>query len=212
VERSSVTPTRPREQSEPLLYSIGHSTQPFEALVKLLRQHEIQVVADVRTAPFSRFNPQFNRRDLQLGLREAGIEYVFLGKELGGRPDDEEFYDPDDHVLYGRMAATPRFRAGIERLLDGASQYRVAMMCSEEDPAECHRFLLITRVLHSEGVEVRHIRADGTSQRTEDVRTYDDWSAGGHEQRSLFDESARSPWRSTRSVSQRRRPQSSSSR
>jgi hypothetical protein len=86
------------------------------------------------------------------------------------------------------------------------------MMCSEEDPAECHRFLLITRVLHTEGIQVEHIRANGTSQRTADIPTYEDWSAGAHEQRSLFDEAARSPWRSIRSVSQRRQPQTSSSR
>lgn len=207
-----MTQPLPSVQSAPQLFSIGHSTQTLEHLVKLLRQYGVEVVADVRTSPFSRFNPQFNRRDLQLSLRQAGIDYVFLGKELGGRPDGEEFYDPEDHVLYGRMAETSLFRAGLSRLLDGARQYRVAMMCSEEDPAECHRFLLITRVLHSEGIQVTHIRADGTSQRTEDIRTYEDWSAGALEQRSLFDESARSPWRSTRSVSQRRQPQTSSSR
>ena len=139
------------QPGEPELLSIGHSTQSLEDLVALLQQHRIEVVGDVRTSPFSRFNPQFNRRDLQLGLNEAGIQYVFLGAELGGRPDGDEFYDPDSHVLYGRMAETPEFKAGLSRLLDGTKRFRVAMMCSEEDPVECHRFLLITRVLHGEG-------------------------------------------------------------
>ncbi len=204
--------THPVEERTVKLYSVGHSTQPLDAFVEVLCQHDVQVVADVRTSPFSRFNPQFNRRDLELGLRSAGIDYVFLGQELGGRPGGEEFYDPDDHVLYGRMAESPVFRTGLNRLIDGANQFRVAMMCSEDDPAECHRFLLITRVLQDQGIDVTHIRSDGSSQRTEDVRTYDGWSAGDHEQRSLFDEPARSPWRSIRSVSPRRQPQSSSRR
>lgn len=196
----------------PQLYSIGHSTQPLESLVRSLNMYDIEVVADVRTAPFSKFNPQFNRRDLEFGLKEQGLRCVFLGKELGGRPDGEEFYDPDGHVLYGRMAETPEFDAGLKRLLDGAKQYRVAMMCSEEDPTNCHRFLLITRVLYSQGVPVLHIRRDGTTQRTQDIASFSDWSAGSLEQASLFDESVRSPWRSTRSALPKRQPQSSSSR
>ena len=195
----------------PRLYSIGHSTQSLESLIGLLNLYDIQVVADVRTAPFSRFNPQFNRRDLEFGLKERGLQYVFLGKGLGGRPNGDEFYDPDGHVLYGRMAETSEFEAGLKMLLDGAQQYRVAMMCSEEDPTDCHRFLLITRVLHTQDVPVVHIRGEGTTQRTQDVASFTDWSAGSLEQASLFDESVRSPWRSTRSASPKRQPQTSSS-
>lgn len=200
------------QMSVPQLFSIGHSTQSLESLIRLLNLHDVQVVADVRTAPFSRFNPQFNRRDLEFGLKEKGLQYVFLGKELGGRPDGDEFFDPDGHVLYGRMAESPEFKAGLNRLLDGARQYRVAMMCSEEDPTDCHRFLLITRVLHTQNVPVVHIRGDATTQRTQDIGSFADWSAGNLEQASLFDESVRSPWRSTRSALPRKQPQSSSSR
>lgn len=196
---------------DPTLYSIGHSTRALGSFVGLLNQYDIDVVADVRTAPFSRFNPQFNRRDLEFGLKEQGLKYVFLGKELGGRPDGEEFYDSDGHVLYGRMAKTPRFEAGLNRLLDGAREYRVAMMCSEEDPTDCHRFLLITRVLYTRDVPVTHIRGDGT-RRTEDIKTFRDWAEGGLEIMTLDGTSARSPWRSTRSALPRRQPQSSSSR
>ena len=197
---------------ESRLFSIGHSSQSLESFVGLLEAHDVEVVADVRTAPYSRFNPWFNRRDLQRSLREHGLGYVFLGRELGGRPEGDEFYDPDGHVLYGRMAETTEFKVGLERLLDGATRFRVAMMCSEEDPAECHRFLLITRVLHNQGIRVAHIRKDGTLQRTKDVRTFGDWSVGNAEQASLFGESVRSPWRSTRSVSRGNRPETSSRR
>jgi len=194
------------------LFSIGHSTQSLEDLVSLLQMNQVEVVADVRTSPFSRFSPHFNRRDLRLGLGEVGIQYVFLGVELGGRPEADELYDPDGHALYGRMAETGAFVAGLNRLEDGAKRFRVAMMCSEEDPADCHRFLLITRVLHSKGVRVAHIRGDGTTQRTEDVPTFEEWAVPGHEQASLFDESVRSPWRSIRSVLPKKRPQASSTR
>lgn len=192
--------------------SIGHSTQSIEEFVALLKSYRIDAVADIRTSPFSRFSPQFNRRDLALGLGEAGIRYVFLGAELGGRPEGQEFYDPDGHVLYGRLAESANFLAGVDRLLEGAKRFRVAMMCSEENPAECHRFLLVTRVLYDRGIQVTHIRADGTSQRTEDVPTFREWSIPGHEQASLLDESVRSPWRSTRSVSQGSQQRTSSSR
>lgn len=195
----------------PQLYSVGHSTQSLDSLVGLLNKYGIQVVADVRTAPFSKFNPQFNRRDLEFGLREQDIQYVFLGKELGGRPDGEEFYDPDGHVLYGRMAETQQFKAGLDRLLDGARQYRIAMMCSEGDPTDCHRFLLVTRVLHTHGIPVVHILGDGTTRSTREIKSTD-WSAGSHEQSSLLGGPVRSSWKSTRSVSPRRQPESSSSR
>lgn len=154
------------------LWSIGHSVHPLERFLGLLGRHGIEAVADVRTTPFSRFNPQFNRRAFERGLGEAGIRYLFMGVELGGRPDGDEFYDDEGHVLYGRMAEGPLFESGLAGLLDEAGRSRVAMVCSEEDPAECHRFLLIARVLYGRGVEVAHIRKDGAVQRTEEVRTF----------------------------------------
>lgn len=194
------------------LFSIGHSSQPLASFLRVLEDLEVEVVADVRTAPYSRFNPQFNRGDLEFELKNHGVGYVFLGRELGGRPEGDELYDPDGHVMYGRVAETKTFKSGLERLLDGAARYRVAMMCSEEDPAECHRFLLVTRVLHDRGISVDHIRKDGTVQHSDQIRTFGSWSAGNVEQASLFDESVRSPWRSIRSVSRRSQRERSSSR
>ena len=196
----------------PSVMSIGHSTHPLGVFVDLLQRNGVEVVVDVRTSPFSRFNPQFNRDNLRLGLREVGIRYIFLGAELGGKPDGDEFYDPDGHVLYGRLARTDLFETGLTRLIEGAKRFRVAIMCSEEDPSECHRFLLVTRALHGEAVEVTHIRGDGRTERTEELSTFEGWSDPVHEEWSLFDESVRSPWRSTRSVSRRGRPSRSSKR
>ena len=192
--------------------SIGHSTHPISGFVGLLRKFRIQVVVDVRTSPFSRFNPQFDRQHFRRELGESGIRYLFMGEELGGKPVGERFYDPDGRVLYGRLAESSLFEDGLQRLTEGATRFRVAMMCSEEDPSRCHRFLLITRVLLDRGVDVTHIRGDGTAKSTEELSTLDGWSDPVHEEPSLFDTSVRSPWRSTRSVSQKSRQQRSSNR
>ena len=166
----------------------------------LLQGHEVESVADVRTMPFSRFNPQFNRQSLERDLHASGIRYLFLGEELGGRPDGDRFYDPEGHVLYGRMAESPRFESGLARLVERAERSRVAIMCSEENPSGCHRFLLVARVLHDRGVEVVHIRGDGSTERTEDVDAFRGWPDPVYEDMSLLDGSVSSSWRSTRPV------------
>ena len=185
---------------DPAVFSIGHSTHPIDVFVELLRGYAVESVADVRSTPFSRFNPQFNRHALERDLQAAGIRYVFLGEELGGRPDGDRFYDHEGHVLYGRMAESPRFESGLARLVKRAERSRVAVMCSEEDPAGCHRFLLVTRVLYLRGVDVAHIRGDGSTQRIEDVDSFQVWSDPVYEDVSLLDGSASSSWRSTRPV------------
>lgn len=187
-------------EADPALSSVGHSTHPIEVFVELLRGHAVESVADVRTTPFSRFNPQFKRQSLERDLRASGIRYLFLGKELGGRPDGDRFYDREGHVLYGRIAESPRFESGLARLVERAGRSRVAIMCSEENPSGCHRFLLVTRVLHDRGIEVAHIRGDGSTERTEDVDAFRGWSDPVYEDVSLLDRSVSSSWRSTRPV------------
>jgi uncharacterized protein (DUF488 family) len=157
---------------EQTIWTVGHSTHELPVLLSVLRGQEIEVVADVRSQPFSRRNPQFNRERLRGALADAGLRYVFLGAELGGRPPEAEFYDNADHVLYGAVARTERFNSGLERLLDGAGDYRVAILCSEENPARCHRRLLVGRVLVERGVEVAHMRGDGSVLPDEQLRPH----------------------------------------
>jgi uncharacterized protein (DUF488 family) len=152
------------------VWTIGHSTHQIGALIDLLRSNNIEVVADVRSSPFSRYSSQFNRDQLQRSLREQGIRYVFLGEELGGRPEDEMVYDPDGHVRYDLVASTERYRSGIQRLLEGAARFRVALLCGEEDPISCHRRRLIGRSLLESAVAVEHIRGDGTITMEADLR------------------------------------------
>jgi len=135
----------------------------------VLRGPGIELVADIRSQPFSRYNPQFNRERFGTGLAEAGLGYLFLGAELGGRPPEPEFYDGAGHVRYGALARTDRFNAGLRQLLAESGRQRVAILCSEEDPRRCHRRLLVTRVLTARGIPVRHIRGDGSVVREEDL-------------------------------------------
>ena len=148
--------------SEPLnIFTIGHSNHEIGRFVELLRSHGVTALADVRSAPFSRFHPQFNKKALADALKTAGIAYVFLGRELGARSTDAAVYEAG-RVQYGKLAQTPLFRSGIERVEEGARKHRVALMCAEKDPLECHRTLLVGRALERDGVGVTHILADGT--------------------------------------------------
>ncbi|HWW78746.1 MAG TPA: DUF488 domain-containing protein [Steroidobacteraceae bacterium] len=145
-----------------MIYTIGHSKHPIDRFVALLQQHGIEALADVRSTPYSRFNPQFNREKLQASLAAAGIRYVFLGEELGARSKDASCYDQEGRVSYAMLARTPPFRAGIERLLTGMQQHRIAIMCAEREPLDCHRTILVSRELERAGVPVTHILQDGS--------------------------------------------------
>jgi uncharacterized protein (DUF488 family) len=145
-----------------MIYTIGHSKHPIDRFVALLRRHAIDAVADVRSTPYSRFNPQFNREKLQPALASAGIRYVFLGEELGARSKDPECYDDSGRVSYAKLAATPSFRHGLDRLLTGMREHRIAMMCAEREPLECHRTILVARELEKLVVPVTHILQDGS--------------------------------------------------
>jgi len=185
--------------SESTLLSIGHSTHDFERFLDLLSGHHVDVLADVRSSPFSRYAPQFDRTALENGIGHAGIKYVFLGRELGGRPVGDEYYDREGHVLYGRVANSPLFLIGLERLRRGMQQYCIAILCSEEDPAVCHRALLIGKVLAGQGVRIQHIRGDGTVQSQRDLLG-DTAGVPVVLQLSLIGEQERSGWRSLHPV------------
>ena len=140
--------------------TIGHSTHSAEAFLALLRMHGVEAVADVRSSPFSRFNPQFNRDALEQFLKTNGIRYAFLGRELGARSEDRSCYD-HGRVQYARLARTALFQSGLDRVLEGAARFRMALMCAEKEPLECHRTLLVAKALAARGQPVVHIHADG---------------------------------------------------
>src|SRR5882724_9956771 len=145
-----------------MLYTVGHSNHPIERFVGLLQPHGITAVADVRSTPYSRFNPQFRREKLQAALAEVGIQYVFLGQELGARSQDPACYDAEGRVSYAKLARTELFRNGMHRLITGMADHRISLMCAERDPLECHRTILVAREMVREGVAVTHILGDGS--------------------------------------------------
>jgi uncharacterized protein (DUF488 family) len=146
---------------EKALFSIGHGSRKAEELLELLQKFQIGFLADVRTYPVSRFHPQFNRDRLKQFLEAYGIRYVFMGDALGGRPKDPSCYD-DGKVNYYKLKNTGYFKAGIARLQKAAeNNIPLAVMCSERNPAVCHRALLIGEVLKHGAIEMYHINEKG---------------------------------------------------
>jgi uncharacterized protein (DUF488 family) len=143
------------------IYTIGHSNIAIERFADLLHSSSIQVLVDTRSQPYSRYAPQFNRESLQTSIELAGIAYLYLGDQLGGRPRDARYYLPEGTVDYDQLAEAPFYREGIERLESAAEGHSLAIMCSEADYKDCHRYKLITRSLVNEGVEVQHILHSG---------------------------------------------------
>ncbi len=152
------------------VFTIGHSTHAIDEFLGLLRSHSVTAVADVRSAPYSRFNPQFNRESLERSLKTAGISYVFLGRELGARSDDPGCYE-NGRVRFERLAKTTGFLSGLDRVIKGSKSHRIALMCAEKDPLDCHRTLLVTRELAAQGVSVAHILADGALETHSEAMT-----------------------------------------
>jgi len=152
-----------------MIYTVGHSNFSMEQFLELLKQFKVTEIVDVRSAPVSSYTPHFNKVVLEKQLPISGIAYQFMGKEIGGRPSSEEYYDVHGHVLYGKLAGSMAFRLGIGRLLTESEAHLVALMCGEEDPTGCHRHLLIARVLVDAGISVKHIRGDASLETYEYV-------------------------------------------
>lgn len=190
--------------NEATIWTVGHSNHSFKEFISLLAGERIEFVVDVRSFPSSRIAPQFNRAELEQALMEEGLRYLYLGEQLGGRPTRDEHYDDEGHALYDLMAAEPDFLQALERLVVGSASHRIALVCSEGHPAHCHRRLLVGKVLADRGVVLRHILPDGSvaEERAVTLRVSDDQTA-------LFDDGA-TRWRSTQSVSHRRRLKTSS--
>ena len=149
------------------LFSVGHSNQELAQFTALLRGAGVNAVADVRTSPYSRRMPWFNREALKPELTQIGIAYVYLGDLLGGRPHERDLYDAAGCADYERVRTMAYFRRGLERLMRGMERHVVAMMCCEDDPLDCHRGLMITPAVKEEGLSPLHLRKDGSVETTE---------------------------------------------
>lgn len=142
------------------IYTIGHSNVPIQQILNLLQVNNIQAIVDIRSTPQSRYSPQFNRKSLAKGLDKIGITYVYLGDSLGGRPNDPTCYQGNE-VKYNEVMKRPWYQQGIEALRRIAHLQRTAILCSEEDPKQCHRHQLVGQTLLRQGFRVLHIRGNG---------------------------------------------------
>jgi uncharacterized protein (DUF488 family) len=153
------------------IYTIGHSNQDVATFLQLLKDNAIQVVVDVRSAPYSRYVPQFNKKEIEAAVIGAGLKYIFMGDAIGGKPSDPQYLDADGKVMYDKLAAAKRFQQGLNRLTKGlVDGWSIALMCAEEDPLKCHRHHLIARELEiKHNIPVRHIRSDNTKIRAKEL-------------------------------------------
>jgi len=167
------------------ILTVGHSNHAVERLIELLRQHAVEVLVDVRSQPYSRFATQFNREMLESVVTDAGLRYLFMGEELGGRQLGRIPTLAERLARADEVAQLPAFQRGIDRLLDGARRYRIAVLCAEEDPTECHRRVWVARALRARGADVAHIRGDGRLDDDDALRRL---AAPGGRQLDLFGE------------------------
>jgi uncharacterized protein (DUF488 family) len=192
------------------IYTIGHSNHSIETFLNLLRNSGIEVVVDIRSNPSSRVVPQFDRKPLENSLKINSFKYLYFGKELGGRPKEKGYYDDDGHVLYSLIAKSPQFILSIERLLKGIHDYRIVLLCGEENPSHCHRRLLVGRYLLEQGVNLEHIRGDGRVQSEEELTNEEKIPYKNENQLVLFDNKETYEWKSTQSVLPRKKLKNSS--
>ena len=160
------------------ILTIGHSNHPLERFIALVEGAGVSTIADVRSKPVSRFVPHFNRVRLEAALAERGISYVFLGRELGGKPDDPSLMrngKPD----YAAMARTPTFAAGLKAVIDQGEKGKVALLCAERDPIDCHRFRLIGRELAARQIPIAHILSTGEIEPQAETERRADNNANG---------------------------------
>ncbi|MFZ4439396.1 MAG: DUF488 family protein [Syntrophales bacterium] len=150
------------------LFTIGHSIHSVERFIDLLKMHGITALCDVRSSPYSRYTPQFNRESLKDELVRYRIIYLYLGAELGPRSSDPTCYE-NGKVQYNRLADKDLFQQGLGRLRKGMTTHRIALMCAEKDPLTCHRMLLVCRNLRGDGIVIRHILEDGSLEDNRDT-------------------------------------------
>lgn len=145
-----------------LIYTIGHSNLNFQCFVNLLKSFSIDLVGDVRSDPYSRYVPHFNKSEMEVRLPPHGISYLFLGKELGARQKDSSLFDHTGRLDFMKYQKTERFLSGIEKLKNLAlKDHKIAIMCTEADPLKCHRFSMISSYISKNGFLVKHILNDG---------------------------------------------------
>ncbi len=156
------------ETKHNILYTIGHSNHTIRSFIDLLKRHKINMVVDVRSVPYSRYCPQFNKNVISVALQAVNIQYMFLGRELGARPDDPACYE-GGCVDFKWIAGRKKFKDGLQHLLTDIGKYHIVLMCTEKEPLECHRTILICRNLKEHKLCIKHILEDGKIEEHHDT-------------------------------------------
>ncbi|MCC6156557.1 MAG: DUF488 domain-containing protein [Deltaproteobacteria bacterium] len=192
------------------IFTIGHSNHELPHFLDLLLAHHIRVLVDTRSSPWVQYSTHFNAEPLRRAALAAGVRYVYRGDELGGRPASRDFYDDDGRVRYDLIAKTDGFANALDEVVALARHEPTAIMCSEENPADCHRRLLIGRVARGRGHEIVHIRGDGARQTEDEFEERLRSEDPRRNQLDLFAGTEKQEWKSTRSVLPKPRPGDSS--
>ncbi|MBE9221772.1 DUF488 domain-containing protein [Cyanobacterium stanieri LEGE 03274] len=170
------------------IFTIGHSNHQIEQFIFLLQLHQVTAIADVRSIPYSRYNQQYNQKNLQNKLKQNKIAYSFLGDELGARSKNPNCY-VKNQAIYEKIAQTEEFLKGLTRLIKGTNKHNIALMCAEKDPINCHRAILISRYLSKQNITILHILSNGQleSQNQLEKRLLDLLGLNTPKQLNLFD-------------------------
>jgi uncharacterized protein (DUF488 family) len=161
-----MNPTNSMTPADHTLYTIGHSNHALEVFLTLIAQHQIDTLGDVRSSPYSKYNPQFNREAFASSLAQIGVQYAYWGNDLGARQLEEKFL-AGGQVDFGKYTQSAKFQTALSRLRSAVPTSRIALMCAEKDPITCHRTILVTRALRKESFNIRHIREDGSLETPE---------------------------------------------
>lgn len=152
------------------LFTIGHSTHTQEYFLGLLKQHNIDYVLDVRSSPFSKFASWFNKDAIEDYLKKNNIVYCPMGKFFGARPTDRTLYCAEGYLDFEKTRASELFKKGLDNVMLGlASGHNIALMCTEKDPFDCHRTIMVSRGFELNGVSVQHIHADGNLETQDEI-------------------------------------------
>lgn len=152
-----------------LIYTIGHSNHKIEEFIQLLQNYGINCVCDVRSTPYSRFTEQYNQENIKEVLEKCNIRYLFFGEEFGARREEKSLLT-DGVVDFEKVSKNERFLSGVLRIKNGIEKgYKIILMCTEKEPIECHRTILVSRNLYNIGMEVEHILPDGTVKKHEKI-------------------------------------------
>ena len=167
-----------------MLFTIGHTNHSREDFLKLLKQHEITYLLDVRSTPFSQYTSQYNKDVISEFLQKSGITYCHMGKFFGARPEDKSLYTKENYLDFEKMRASELFKKGFDNVMKGlADGNNIVLMCTEKDPMDCHRAIMVARGFELQGIDANHILPDGKlqTQKELDARLLDRYFADRHQ-------------------------------